>query len=132
MNGFRVGSQVSLMSDADSAPAGGGETEATTTYEADERTLDRAFELLGGQQRRYVLEKLRASSDGSASVDALADHLLAHAPEATDRERVKIALYHRTLPKLDDDNVVDFDPRTATARYHEAELIEDLLDFVAA
>ena len=119
------------MSDADSTSVGGGENEEPTSYEVDVGTLDRAFELLGDHQRRYVLEKLRATADGIASVDALADHVVARSPEATDRNRVEIALYHRILPKLDDDNVIDFDPRTATARYHEAELIEDLLDFVA-
>ena len=119
------------MSDADSTAVGGGGNEETTNYEVDVRTLDRAFELLGDHQRRYVLEKLRATTDGVASVDALADYVVAHAPEATDRDRVKVALYHRILPKLDDINVVDFDPQTATVRYHEAKLIEDLLDFVA-
>lgn len=120
------------MADTDSTPSGGGGNEGTTRYEVDERTLDRTFELFSDRHQRNALEKLRAADDGVASVDDLADHLVAHAPEATDRKRVEVDLHHRILPKFDDTDIVDFDSRTGTVRYHGTEPVEDLLDFVAA
>lgn len=113
------------MTDANFTPTG-----ETKNYGVDQRALDRVFELMADGQRRWTVEKLRASADGVASVEELAGHLVARS-EATDRERVENTLHHRILPKLDDANIVDYDPRSATTRYRGTEPIEAVLDFAA-
>jgi hypothetical protein len=96
-----------------------------------DRTLNRAFDLLASQRRRYVLAELQSTSDGVASVERLADSLLAHESDSDDRDQVLVALYHRILPRLDDSNVIDFDRRSDTARYHGHKVVDELLEFAA-
>lgn len=119
------------MSDAGSTNPNDEDNGGATNDEVDDSTLNQAFNLLAGHRHRYVLEKLRETSDGVATVNDLADHLVKQVPDATDRDQETVALHHNILPKLDDANIIDFDPRTDTARYRGTELIEDLLDFIA-
>lgn len=118
------------MPDADSGSRRDEATERVNDYTVTDSTLDQAFDLLASRRRRHVIAKLQTLPDGVASVDDLADHLLVQDPEA-DRDRTLIALQHRTLPRLDDAGVVDFDRRTDTVRYRGNELAEELLAFVA-
>lgn len=119
------------MSDNGFDSSNGGDDERTNNYEMEDSTINRALDALASQPRRYALKELCDTADGVATVDDLADHHVEQVPDAADRDRVKVALYHHILPKLDDANFIDFDPRTDTARYHGDELIEDLLDFIA-
>lgn len=118
------------MKDTDTTPSGGEGSEATSRSEADERTFDRTLELLADRRRRQVLKTLRETPGEAASVDDLARDLVARSPDDLARDRVRVALHHRTLPKLDEASVVDFDSRTDVARYHGDQLVEDVLDFV--
>jgi len=94
---------------------------------ADDTTLNQAFGLLSDRRRRYVLEELYTSEETVRAVADLVDDVLARDTRAPERERVLVALYHKTLPRLADGVVVDFDPRTNTVRYRGGELIDDLL-----
>lgn len=100
------------------------------TGRVNDQTLDLAFDLLACRRRRYVITKLRTLPDGVASVEDIADHLLVQDPDADDRERTLVALQHRTLPRLNEAGIVDFDRRTDTVRYRGNELVEELLAFV--
>lgn len=93
----------------------------------DDSTLNRAFDLLGNQRRRYVLETLHTEPETVFSVDDIADHVLAHDSDAGDRDCVLIDLQHKILPRLADEGIVDFDARTGTVRYRGGELVDDLL-----
>jgi len=103
----------------------------TNTIEGERSTPARLFDLLADDRRRYVLDELRTASADAVAVEDLVDHLLAFDRTATDPDRVRLALYHKTLPGLADAGVVDFDRRTGVVRYREHELVEDLLDAVA-
>ncbi len=93
----------------------------------DDRTLNQAFDLLGNQRRRYVLETLYTTVGTELSTDDLADRVLARDPDALDRDRVAVGLHHRILPRLADDGVVELDSGTDTVRYRGGELLDDLL-----
>jgi len=103
----------------------------TNTIEGGWSTPTRLFDLLADDRRRYVLDELRTASADAVAVEELVDHLLAFDRTATDPDRVRLALYHKTLPGLADAGVVDFDRRTGVVRYRDHELVEDLLDVVA-
>lgn len=94
---------------------------------ADDYTLNQAFDLLGNQRRRYVLETLHETPETPMSVEDLADSVLARDPDAADRDRVLIGLQHKILPRLADENVIDFDSRNKTVRYYGGELVDSLL-----
>lgn len=119
------------MSDADSGPSEGPGGRQADEREAVAAQLDRAFGLLANHRRRHVLERLRATPDGTASVEELVEYLVAADPDTDDRVRASLALQHEGLPRLDEAGVVDFDRRTGTVSYRGAELIEAILDFAA-
>lgn len=97
----------------------------------DDRTLNQAFDLLRDQQRRYVLAKLYRTDEVTTSAAGLADHVLAHDPEAPGRERVLVKLHQETLPRLADDDIIDFDSRTSTVRYRGGEPVDNILAALA-
>lgn len=114
---------MTRFNSADSIPKSNkGSNEDSMDY-----TLNRTFDLLRDRRRRYVLETLYTSADTAVSVGDLADRLVERDPDAADRDRVLVGLHHRTLPRLADDDVVGFDPRTDVVRYHGGEPIDDLL-----
>jgi hypothetical protein len=118
------------VSDADPGPWREEDWRANDHAVADGR-LDWIFDLLASRRRRIVIAELRTSADGVASLEELAEHLLAADPDADDRVRTVVALQHRTLPRLHDAGVVDFDRRTDTVRYRGNEQVEALLAFAA-
>lgn len=82
---------------------------------------DEAFRALSDPYARYALSHLHDRP--TTTLDALADVVTALDATATgtiatpaDRDRVRVHLYHVTLPKLDDFGYVEFDPdeRTVT------------------
>lgn len=115
------------MSD-DASVGSNGEEVGGDIDQWDDRTLNRTFDLLRDQQRRYVLKKLETMTDDVASVEDLVTYLLANDPDADGADRVTTALLHRTLPRLMDAGVVDFDARSDTVRYHGSELADGFLD----
>ncbi|WP_114577042.1 hypothetical protein [Saliphagus sp. LR7] len=83
---------------------------------------DRLFDVLSAHRRRIVLRHL--ADVRVASVGELADRLVARGvddPDAT------IALRHGDLPRLRDARLVEYDPRSETARYDGDPLVEELL-----
>lgn len=116
---------------ADSTASSGEGSLDSAIDKADNRMLNQTFDLLRNQQRRHVLETLYATGEKTLSTDDIADHVLTRVPDATDRDRVLIRLHHQTLPRLADDGVVEFDPRTDTVRYRGTELVDGLLAVLA-
>lgn len=95
--------------------------------------LDEQIKLLANVHRRRVLRYLRRSRRQVATVDELAEHLRAHqgsewGPDVRGRDRVKIALVHEYLPRLDEEGVVDWDRRHDEVRYREPAVVDRVLD----
>ncbi|WP_232703254.1 DUF7344 domain-containing protein [Halobacterium wangiae] len=76
------------------------------------------------EDRRWVLEYFQSSGDDVASIDELVDSL----DHCDDRERTALGLHHRTLPKLADLGLLDYDSRTETVRCYGHPLLSKHLD----
>lgn len=71
------------------------------------------FDALAHRRRRRVVAYV-ADRNGETTLDAVAEHLCDDCGE--DRERVRVSLHHRHLPKLDDLGVLDYDDRANVVR----------------
>lgn len=98
-------------------------------------SLDDVFDLLRNQRRRRVLEYLRSNTDGSATLDELAEHIAAMENDvpieqltSSQRKRVYIGLYQCHLPKLDEHSVVEYDQDRGTIVLQDLSLIEPYLN----
>lgn len=97
-------------------------------------TTDELYGLLASHRRREVLSAL-ATTDGDATVDALADRIAGpdadRSPNAETpapaRESVRAELLHVHLPKLADADLVEYDPDSGAVAYERAETAEALL-----
>lgn len=86
---------------------------------ADEQSLDEILSLLSHQYVRYTLIYL--SDHPTTTLDQLADVLTGleametgTIAQTTDRERIRLRLYHSDLPRLDAAGYIDFDTETQT------------------
>ncbi|WP_336000022.1 DUF7344 domain-containing protein [Halorientalis halophila] len=93
--------------------------------------IDEVFELLSDSRRRRVCLYLRRSGVEVTELSDLID-ALASEDDAVDRDRLAIDLHHRHLPKLDDAGIVDYDPRSHTARYWGQPTVEKWAEHVEA
>lgn len=68
--------------------------------------------------------------DGVAKLDDLHQHLL----EQTDStsQAISINLYHTSLPKLDDIQIVNYDQTDDLVRYQGRSLATDLIEWIVA
>ena len=102
-----------------------------THHEVDP-SIDGLLGTLTSNRRRCVLYCLLDAEDGQASVDGLIEYLLEYCPEATERERVGIHLYHAELPRLSAAGLVEFDRQSDTVRIDREALCEELIACVRA
>jgi hypothetical protein len=101
-------------------------------------SLDLVFDLLSNQRRRYALYYLYEQSDGVATVDELADSIVANEQreahsdsiEGSDerRETIRTELQHAHLPKLADAGMIEHDRRSETVRYWTQPSLEEWLE----
>lgn len=93
----------------------------------DDSTLNKAFDLLRNQRRRYALIALYTASDTVLTTEEIVDRVLMRDPDAVDRDHVRIELRHLILPHLADKGVIEYDTSTNTVRYRGSELVDSLL-----
>jgi hypothetical protein len=93
--------------------------------------IDEVFALLSNDCRRRVCLFLRRAGIEVATLDDLVDALASDASDE-ERERLAINLHHRHLPKLDEAGIVDYDPRSNTARYWGQPTVEKWAEHVEA
>jgi len=83
-----------------------------------DRPLDEVFELLADERRRRAAYALARSGTQTASLERLADEIVARERDRGDvtgplhRREVKIALAHNHLPRLDEAGLVEYDHET--------------------
>lgn len=89
--------------------------------------LEDVLTVLADQHCRDVLSYFRDSSANVASLDDIESHVREenHGPEWVD-----VRLHHVTLPRLDEDDYIDYDPRSKTVRYRRQPELERLLDTI--
>ena len=114
--------------------AGDGVTADELPPVPDEQTmtaaeLDSLFEVLANPQRRHALGYLVDADDGVATFPDVVDHVVAELGDSTDEERAAIDLHHTHLPKLEDENVVEYDERSETVRYRGGPAVTEWVEF---
>ncbi|MFB6164138.1 MAG: hypothetical protein ABEJ31_03170 [Haloarculaceae archaeon] len=94
-------------------------------------SIDAVFDLLANPERREVCVFLMSPGVTVATVEDIVEGI---APGATDRERERMAidLHHRHLPKLAEAGLIDYDPRSHTARYWGQPSVEKWAEHVRA
>jgi hypothetical protein len=119
------------MSDDWAELIGGGNNVHRNADEVDDRTLNRAFDLLSDHRRRCVLETLRTTSNETMSIEELREHLLDHDHTTDDPNKELVRLQHAVLPRLNATTVIDYDRESGIVSYQGHALVEDLLTFIA-
>lgn len=94
--------------------------------------LDETLELLADHQRRYTLYHLVAEDGEVYEYDQVCEYLAEHCPAVDDTEEQKVVLHHKTLPRLKDAGVVDYDSRSETIRYLGREDLTTMVDVIGA
>ncbi|WP_313692785.1 DUF7344 domain-containing protein [Halorarum halobium] len=115
----RGGTESGTMRTGTRAGEPGGGSTSTDPPPSPERTdlpRDLVFRLLSATRRRRVLEVLDENG-GAATLGVAAERVAAaengvpvERLSSDQRKRVYVGLYQNHLPKLDDANVIDFDP----------------------
>lgn len=98
---------------------------------------DRALSAVADDHRRAVLDSLTSAPGETLDYDVLvgrvADRVRDEAVErgsGEHRQRVRIALYHTHLPKLEAIRVLDYEAETGHVRLVDGELARELLTMV--
>lgn len=87
--------------------------------------VDDLLTVLTDEHCRATLSHFEETAAATATVGDLADEISTQL--GSDPERVAIRLHHATLPRLDDAGIVDYGPRSNTARYRGHSELESLM-----
>ncbi len=92
---------------------------------------------VANEHRRAILNALDNASERTLEYDVLVDRVAdrvrdedANLESAEHRQRVRIALHHTHLPKLDDARIIDYEAETGRVRFVGGELERDLLTLI--
>ena len=98
---------------------------------------DRLLSAVANEHRRAILSSLTSASDKTLKHDALVDRVAdrlrdenAERPSDEHRQRVRIALHHTHLPKLEELRIIDYETETGLVQFVGGELEQDLLTLV--
>ena len=98
---------------------------------------DRLLSAVANEHRRAILNSLTSTSEKTLTHDALVDRVADRvrdedAERASDehRQRVRIALHHTHLPKLEELRIIDYETETGLVQFVGGELEQDILTLV--
>lgn len=98
---------------------------------------DRILSVVGNEYRRAVLNSLSSASDGIREFDALIERVADRVrDEDTEREsddhrqRIRIALHHTHLPKLEEVRIIDYEAETGHVQFVGGEFEQEILTLV--
>jgi len=98
---------------------------------------DAILSAVGNEYRRAVLNSLNSASDGILEYEALVEHVADRVRDddsdqetAEHRQRIRIALHHTHLPKLEEVRIIDYEGETGHVQFVGGELEQDLLTLV--
>ena len=99
--------------------------------------LSRALETIGDQYRLAVIRIVEATDDETIPFDELVDRVADIVPRAEQasmahRDYVAIKLQHIHLPRLDDCELITYDPETKTIGMADNNQTSELLEIVDA
>ena len=97
---------------------------------------DKVLSAVANEQRRAIIGSLNDAPEKTLDYDALVDRV-AEAVRDEDvgrpdehRQRVRIALRHTHLPKLEEIQVIDYEADTGHIQFVGDELVEEVLELV--
>lgn len=96
--------------------------------------LDAAFDLLSAARRRHLLYFLSTRTDETATVEEAVEAVLAFADASDEdgelpaRQSVRLSLIHSHIPRLDANDVVEYDARHGEIRVGTDEPLAELLE----
>lgn len=93
-----------------------------------EGVRDVQLEALAHRQRRRLLAFLRTAAPSDRSLEAAVAHLASTSEH--DYQRVETTLVHRHLPKLEDADIVTYDPSTDRLTYSGDTVVTAILDLL--
>lgn len=98
--------------------------------------LDVELEALSSRQRREILRFFVTTDAETATVETLSGQLTRAWTDGGDDQppptgAIRAELHHVHLPKLADCGLLEYDPRSNTARYRPDERVEELVAFVS-
>ncbi|MHB9285852.1 hypothetical protein ACKVMT_02290 [Halobacteriales archaeon Cl-PHB] len=98
---------------------------------------ERILSAVANEHRRVVLDSLNSASDGILEYDVLvervADRLRDEDSEresAEHRQRIRIALHHTHLPKLEEARIIDYEPEGGHVQVVDGELEQEIQTLV--
>lgn len=86
--------------------------------------VDEYLHVLANEQCRAVVAYFARRSTETATIDDLAAFVRDQTRQDDDAERIRIRLHHVTLPRLAEYGVIEYDPRSNTARYRGRPTLE--------
>jgi len=100
-------------------------------------SLDTIMSVVANEHRRAILNALDNAPDKKLTYDLLVDRVAdqvrdgdANRESAEQRQRVRIALTHTHLPKLEEARIIDYETETGHIQFTGGELERDLLALV--
>lgn len=94
-------------------------------------SFDELLLTLADRRRRDVIWYFRDAPADVATLHDIVAYVLDRHDDVDDADHVATVLHHGALPKLARRDVVDYDPRSRTARYRGDPLIERCLGLLA-
>ncbi|WP_449289235.1 DUF7344 domain-containing protein [Natrarchaeobius oligotrophus] len=92
-----------------------------------------AFELLADQNRRYLLHYFRIETTRTADTEEVCEFIVNGLPDSdADKDSLQIELRHQHLPKLIEFDIIEYDNRHETIRYHRDPVVEQCLELVSS
>ncbi|WP_458210858.1 DUF7344 domain-containing protein [Haladaptatus sp. NG-SE-30] len=98
---------------------------------------DTILSAVANEHRRATLNALDNASEKTLEYDVLVDRVAdrvrdedANLESAEHRQRVRIALHHTHLPKLDEARIIDYEAETGHVQFVGGELERDLLTLI--
>ena len=97
-------------------------------------SIERTLRIVADPCRRSILTQLIDGEETVVATDTLVDRLKPENPPPetglTHADPLLIDIHHTHLPKLEDANLIEYDPRTKTIRYTPNERVKRVLRFV--
>lgn len=93
-------------------------------------SLSRALSVLENKQRRDVLAAIMEANTRTMTIDDLVDTMIKRGTQETIKEETEVQLHHIHLPKLAEEGLIEFDPRSGQLRYHGDDEVERLLGLI--
>lgn len=94
--------------------------------------MDESFALLADQRRRVILTHLSRSDARRVPVEDLVEVICPEADAAVDsRKTIWRTLHHVHLPKLDANDIIEYQPEQNTVVYRPCEPIESMIGYIA-